>query len=80
MSKHRARFGRCGWELAWSASGARQGYQELARMAQGMSDGCTIATHVFGRLTVGKSPRLAAELPIPWNYGAFDGLTDDANR
>ncbi|RWW01728.1 hypothetical protein GW17_00035218 [Ensete ventricosum] len=31
----KSRFGRCGWELARSASGARQEYRELVRMVQG---------------------------------------------
>ncbi|RRT54599.1 hypothetical protein B296_00035250 [Ensete ventricosum] len=34
------------------------------------SDDCTVTAQVFGQLTVG-------EPPIPWNQGAFGGLTDD---
>ncbi|RWW59729.1 hypothetical protein BHE74_00033315 [Ensete ventricosum] len=45
-----------------------------------VSGGCTITAQVSERLTMGKLPRSTIEPPIPWNQGAFDGLTDGAGE
>ncbi|RRT79049.1 hypothetical protein B296_00026060, partial [Ensete ventricosum] len=41
-----------------------------------VSDHWIIAAQVSRRVTVGKPPMSVAKLPMPWNQGAFSGLTN----